>query len=133
MSAHQSPPSLGFSMHEHWSGLPFPSPMHERELKLLLTVCTHTRWAVSSFLCLSAPGLPQSFPGPTQMDGEKANRQLQTNRPASPSTDAVLDAALGGSSRRCHCSVLRKLEVVRNTFLSFFLSLQRGTQREGSM
>ena len=54
------------------------------------------------------------------MDAEKANRQLQTNRPASPSTDAVLDAALGGSSRRCHCSVLRKLEGVRNTFLSFF-------------
>jgi len=25
------PPSLGFSRREHWSGLPFPSPMHERE------------------------------------------------------------------------------------------------------
>ena len=24
-------PSLGFSRQEHWSGLPFPSPMHERE------------------------------------------------------------------------------------------------------
>ena len=22
---------LGFSRQEHWSGLPFPSPMHERE------------------------------------------------------------------------------------------------------
>ena len=29
--AHQAPPSLGFSRQEHWSGLPFPSPMHERE------------------------------------------------------------------------------------------------------
>ena len=27
--AHQAPPSLGFSRQEHWSGLPFPSPMHE--------------------------------------------------------------------------------------------------------
>ena len=26
-----SPPSLGFSRQEHWSGLPFPSPMHESE------------------------------------------------------------------------------------------------------
>ena len=27
-----SPPgSLGFSRQEHWSGLPFPSPMHENE------------------------------------------------------------------------------------------------------
>ena len=25
------PPSLGFSRQEHWSGLPFPSPIHESE------------------------------------------------------------------------------------------------------
>ena len=30
-AAHQVPPSLGFSRQEHWSGLPFPSPMHESE------------------------------------------------------------------------------------------------------
>ena len=29
--AHQAPQSLGFSRLEHWSGLPFPSPMHESE------------------------------------------------------------------------------------------------------
>ena len=29
MAAHQAPPSLGFSRQEHWSGLPFPSPMQE--------------------------------------------------------------------------------------------------------
>ena len=28
MAAHQASPSLGFSRQEHWSGLPFPSPMH---------------------------------------------------------------------------------------------------------
>ena len=28
-AAHQAPLSLGFSRQEHWSGLPFPSPMHE--------------------------------------------------------------------------------------------------------
>ena len=31
MAAHQAPPALGFSRQEHWSGLPFPSPMHESE------------------------------------------------------------------------------------------------------
>ena len=31
MGAHQAPPSLGFSRQEHWSGFPFPSPMHESE------------------------------------------------------------------------------------------------------
>ena len=30
-AAHQDPPSLGFSRQEHWSGLPFPSPVHESE------------------------------------------------------------------------------------------------------
>ena len=31
IAANQAPPSLGFSRQEHWSGLPFPSPMHESE------------------------------------------------------------------------------------------------------
>ena len=30
-AAYQAPPSLGFSRQEHWSRLPFPSPMHESE------------------------------------------------------------------------------------------------------
>ena len=30
-AAHQAPPSLGFSRQEHWSGLPFSSPMNESE------------------------------------------------------------------------------------------------------
>ena len=32
MGAHQAPPSLGISRQEHWSGLPFPSPMRESEV-----------------------------------------------------------------------------------------------------
>ena len=31
MAAHQAPLSLGFSRQEHWSGLPFPCPMHKSE------------------------------------------------------------------------------------------------------
>ena len=30
-AAQQAPPSLEFSKQEHWSGLPFPSPMHKSE------------------------------------------------------------------------------------------------------
>ena len=30
-AAHQAPQSLGFSRQEHWSGLPFPSPMQDSE------------------------------------------------------------------------------------------------------
>ena len=31
-AAHQAPPSLGFSRQEHWSGLPFPSPLQLLEV-----------------------------------------------------------------------------------------------------
>ena len=30
-ASHQAPMSLAFSRQEHWSGLPFPSPMQENE------------------------------------------------------------------------------------------------------
>ena len=46
MAAHQAPPSLGFSRQEHWSGLPFPSPMinldsilKRRDITLSTQVC----------------------------------------------------------------------------------------------
>ena len=31
MAAYQAPLSLGLSRQEHWSGLPFPSPLHKSE------------------------------------------------------------------------------------------------------
>ena len=51
--AHQAPPSLGFSRQEHWSGLPFPSPMHESK-----------KWKGSRSVCptLSDP-MDYSLPG----------------------------------------------------------------------
>ena len=44
-AAHQGPPSLGFSRQEHWSGLPFPSPMHESEKwKWSCSVLSNSLW-----------------------------------------------------------------------------------------
>ena len=42
MAAHQAPPSLRFSKQEHWSGLPFPSPMHKSE-KLNVKSLSHVQ------------------------------------------------------------------------------------------
>ena len=39
MAAHQAPPSLGFSRQKYWSGLPFPSPMHEWKVKVKSLSC----------------------------------------------------------------------------------------------
>ena len=54
-AAHQAPPSLGFSRQEHWSGLPFPSPMHESE---------SWKWSHSVMSTLSDP-MDCSLPGPS--------------------------------------------------------------------
>ena len=45
------PPSLGFSRQEHWSGLPFPSPMHESEV-------SQSCLALSDPMDCSPPGPP---------------------------------------------------------------------------
>ena len=37
-AAYQAPPAMGFSRQEYWSGLPFPSPMHESESEALSRV-----------------------------------------------------------------------------------------------
>ena len=44
-------PSLGFSRQEHWSGVPFPSPMHESEVPQLCPTLCDT-------IDLSPPGSP---------------------------------------------------------------------------
>ena len=61
-AAHQAPPSLGYSRQEHWSGLPFPSPMHESEKwKWSRSVVSDSSWShglqPSRLLC------PWDFPG----------------------------------------------------------------------
>ena len=53
MAAHQAPPSLGFSRQEHWSGLPFPFPMHGSE-----------KWKWSRLSCLTlSDSMDCSLPG----------------------------------------------------------------------
>ena len=47
MAAHQAPPSLGFSRQEHWSVLPFPSPMHESESEVSHVRLLATPWTAA--------------------------------------------------------------------------------------
>ena len=83
MAAHQVPPSLGFSRQEHWSGLPFPSPMHESEkvkVKLLSRVQLFaTPWTAAYQAPLSMgfsrqeywSGLPLPPPANIILNGKK--------------------------------------------------------------
>ena len=44
-AAHQASPSMGFSRQEHWSGLSFPSPMHESgKWKWSRSVVSDSQW-----------------------------------------------------------------------------------------
>ena len=46
-AAHQAPPSLGLSRQEHWSGLPFPSPIPESKKSLSRVRLLATPWTVA--------------------------------------------------------------------------------------
>ena len=46
-AAYQASPSMGFSRQEHWSGLPFPSPMRESEV---------AQWCLTLSMDCSLPG-----------------------------------------------------------------------------
>ena len=78
-AAHQAPPSLGFFRQEHWSGLPFPSPMHESE---------KWKWSRSVVSDSSRPhGLqptrllrPSDFPGKSTGVGCHCLLQVKTLR-----------------------------------------------------
>ena len=66
-AAHWAPPSLGFSRQEHWSGLPFPSPVHESE---------KWKWSHSVMSDSATHGLqpirllcPWDFPGKSTGEG----------------------------------------------------------------
>ena len=96
MTAHQAPLPLGFSRQEHWSGLPFPSPMHESE---------KSKWSHSVKSDSLRPyGLqptrllhPWDFPG--KSDGVGCHCLLQVNRLAgSYSTWGHLQIQGDGSS-----------------------------------
>ena len=80
-AAHQAPPSPGFSRQEHWSGLPFPSPMHEREKwKWSRSVVSDSQWPhglqPTRLLC------PWDFPG--KSTGVGCHRLLRVTRESPP-------------------------------------------------
>ena len=82
MAAHQAPPSLGFSRQEHWSGLLFPSPMHESErevAQLCPTLSDPMDWSPPDF---SIHGIFQArVPewGAISFSGMRANASLNSH------------------------------------------------------
>ena len=88
-AAHQAPLSLGFSRQEHWSGLPFSSPMHERE---------KWKWShsVMSYSLRSHGLLPDRLPCPWDSLGKNtgvhSHSLLQRIEPKSPAlqSDSLL-------------------------------------------
>ena len=60
IAAHQASPFLGFSRQEHWSGLPFPSPMHESESEVAQSCLTPSDPMDCSLPGSSAHGILQA-------------------------------------------------------------------------
>ena len=66
-AAHQAPPSLGFSRQEHWSGLPFLSPMHESESEIDTATAAAKSLQSCPTLCDPRDGSPPGSPVPTSI------------------------------------------------------------------
>ena len=63
---------MGFSRQEHWSGLPFPSPVHEEELKSLLMKAKEESEKVGLKLNIQKTKIMASFPITSwEIDGER--------------------------------------------------------------
>ena len=104
-AAHQAPQSLGFSRQEHWSGLPFPSPMHESEKwKGSRSVLSYSSWPHG----LQPTRLlhPWDFPGKStvvechfllQCMKMKSEREVAQS---CPTLRNLMDCSLPGSSVR---------------------------------
>ena len=60
MAAHLAPPSLGFSKQQHWSGLPFPSPMQKSESEVAQLCLTLSNPMDCSLTGSSAHGIFQA-------------------------------------------------------------------------
>ena len=62
MAAHQAPPFLGFSRQGHWSGLPFPSPVHESEKwKVNVKSLSHVRFFATPWTAAYHSSLSMGF------------------------------------------------------------------------
>ena len=122
MAAHQFPPSLGFSRQEHWSGLPFPSPMHESEKwKWSCSVMSHSLW-----LHLLQP---TRFPRPWDPSGKNTGvgchcllRPLQQNVLYWFSPHCLFGAAIWDVASRAEVLILPqiKLNSQLSSCISFF-------------
>ena len=87
-AAHQAPPSLGFSRQEHWSGLPFPSPMHESEkwkVKVKLLSCVRllaTSWIAASQAPPSTGFSKQEYWSGVPLPSPKSSHRWYRNKSA---------------------------------------------------
>ena len=116
-AAHQAPPPLGFSRQEHWSGLPFPSPVHESE---------KWKWSRSVVSDSQRPhGLqrtrllhPWDFPG--KSTGVGCHRLLQDsgNKPQTPFIPITMNVKSTGYFSCCSFSAyLITRRLCKNSFV----------------
>ncbi|XP_069457969.1 NEDD4 family-interacting protein 2 isoform X4 [Ovis canadensis] len=101
MAAHQATPSLGFCRQEHWSGLPFPSPVHERKSESEVAQSCLT---LSNPMDCSLPG--SSVHGIFQLHNEEDNSESSAVEQPSTSNSAphTMQAASSASGHETDSS-----------------------------
>ena len=92
-AAHQAPPSLGFSRQEHWSGLPFPSPMEMKDSSRNHLEGNDLKKEVGHDFCFSFHNLRAPF----FLGSHSVLSSSQTASAASPGSSNSTKAKPGGS------------------------------------
>ena len=122
MATHQAPLSLGFTRQEHWSGLPFPSPMHESE---------KWKWSCSVVSNFTTPWTA-AYQAPPSMGFSRQEYWSGVPLPSPPFNSKVLHisvveeairielATFGALHRLIHCLFGRLILQWDAQFFSFF-------------
>jgi len=91
-AAYQASPSMGFSRQEHWSGLPFPSPIHESgKWKWSHSVMSDSccLYADNCQICISSLDSFPELPAPVSMTTWLSNRQPEPNITKMPTSQCT--------------------------------------------
>ena len=122
MTAHQAPLSLGFSRQEHWSGLPFPSPIHESE---------KWKWSRSVMSKPSATPWTSAYQAPLSMGFSRQEywSGMRLPSPRRCSSFILLQVVDQFSQHHllkrlsfCHCIFLPPLSKIRCPYVRGFIS-----------
>ena len=109
-----SPPgslSLGFCRQEHWSGLPFPSPMHQSESEVVQSRPTlATPWTAAHQAPSSMGFSRQEYWSGVPLPSPRKDTRLEISIPWYSSCSDILCICDIGLTKSCYCQLHKNMD-----------------------